>query len=242
MSAADQIGPAVRTLTRYYRTGVAWWAGFFAIVLVPIGLAARYGAPDRSLWAYVSGAPIRWVLLVMGLLVAPSLFRAMVAHGVTRRTFTVACGVAIGLLAVAVAVFAVVGFLVERALYAGGDHPTTVEGTHLFDSTGQIHLIFAEYALIAAAHLVTGWLIGVGFQRHWLAGIGFLPVALAPAAVGSLVLSAQPDGPWFPDAPVIGNLDLPLGITLSLALSVVMLGLLIGRWLLHPVPIKANNS
>lgn len=236
------MSPAVWTLIRFYRAGLAWWAGLFAIGLVPIGLAAHYGEPDRSLWVYVSGAPIRWVLLVMGLLVAPSLFRAMVAHGVTRRTFAVASGIAIVLFAVAVAVFAVVGFLVERALYAGGGHPTTVEGTHLFDSTGQIHLIFAEYALLAAAYLVTGWLIGVGFQRHWLVGIGFLPVALAPSAVISLALRAQPDGLWSPNEADIDFLSLPLGVALPLAVAVVALGLLAGQRFLHTAPLKANES
>ncbi|HEY8471095.1 MAG TPA: hypothetical protein VIL37_00455 [Natronosporangium sp.] len=57
------------------------------------------------------------------------------------------------------------------ARYAAGDHSTALPEPHLFTATDQLHLIFVEYTLVAAAFLVSGWLVGVGFVRlGWLAG------------------------------------------------------------------------
>jgi hypothetical protein len=242
MSMADPFAPAVWTLIRFYRTGALWWAGVVAVGFLLIGLGIHiWGEPDRSIWAY-TGEPVRWVTFVMGLLVVPGLFRAMVAHGVTRRTFAIASGIAIGMFAVAVALYAVVGFLVERALYAAADTPTTVEAPHLFDSSGQLHLIFAEYALATAVYLVAGWLIGVGFQRHWLIGVASILVAGLSVTVVEQTVGTGAHGPWRPGELDLGLADLPLGFALPLAVGVILAGLLAGRWLLHRTPIKASRS
>jgi hypothetical protein len=235
------ISGTVRTLIHFYRAGVLWWAAVIAVGFLLIGTGIEvWGTPDRSIWAYAD-EPIRWVVLVMGLLVAPSLFRVMVAHGVTRRSFAIGSGLAIGLFALAVALYAVAGFLVERALYAAAGTPANVVESHLFDSTGQVHLVFAEYGLISAAYLVTGWLIGVAFQRYWLLGVVLLPVAMLPAVLVDSLLGTRPDG-WFPEQADLGTPDLPLGVALLLAVGVVVLGLLGGHGYLHRVPLRQGRS
>jgi hypothetical protein len=233
----------LRALARIFRSGLLWWGGAIAGGFLTVGFAiGRWGQPDRSIWTY-SGTWVRWVLLVIGILVVPLMFRVLVAHGITRRGFAAASAAGIGLLAAITGCYMVIGYLVERAFYAAGDHPTTLMQPHLFDSTGQVHLIFAEYALLAGASLVTGWLVGVGYLRlGWFFGTLALPLTAIPVAAVEYLLGTWPSAGWN-----LGQLDvaapgLPLGVALPLAAAAVGLGLLAGRWLLHAVPIKPKTS
>ena len=236
------VSATLGVLTRIFRTGLLCWAGAIAVVFLAIGYSiARWGQPDRSIWAY-SGTTVRWVLLVLGILVAPLLFRVAVAHGVTRRGFAAACATGFGLLAAATGCYMAVGFLVERAFYAAGDHPTTLMQPHLFDSTDQLHLVFAEYALLAGACLVTGWLVGVGYLRlGWFFGTLALPLAIFPTAAVEYLLGTRPSTTWGLDG-FEATAELPVGVAIPLAAATVGLGLLFGRWLLHGAPVKSRIS
>jgi hypothetical protein len=242
MSAGSSIGAALGALARIFRSGLLWWGGAIAVVFLMIDYSAsRWGQPDRSIWAY-SGSWVRWVLLVLGILVV-LVFRVLVAHGITRRGFAAASAAGIGLVAAATGCLMVAGFALERAFYAANDHPTTLMQPHLFDSTGQYHLIFAEYALLAGAYLATGWLVGVGYLRlGWLGGTVALPLAAVPMAAVEFVLGTGPRAGLGSDRLALATPELPVGVTLLLAGTAVGLGLLAGRWLLHPVPVKSKTS
>jgi hypothetical protein len=243
MRASGPVGVALGTLVRFFRSGLLWWGAVIAAGFLAIELAAsHWGEPDQSIWAY-AGTPVRWVMLVLGILAVPSLFRVLVAHGVTRRSFAAAGGAAIGLLAVVTGCFMVAGFLVERVLYTAADQPTTLAEQHLFDSTGQLHLVFAEYALITAAYLATGWLVGAGYLRFgWLRGTLALPAAAIPVAGVEFLLGTGRTSGWGTGELDITAPALPLGVALLLAVALVGLGLLAGRWLLYPVPAKPKTS
>jgi hypothetical protein len=244
MNTTGTVSATLFVLTRIFRTGLLWWGGGIAVGFLTVSwFLSSLGDPDRSVWAY-SGSWVRWVLLVIGILVAPLLFRVLVAHGITRRGFAVASAAGIGLLAAATGGYMAAGFLVERAFYAAGDDPPTLMQPHLFDSTGQFHLVFAEYALLAGAYLVSGWLIGVGYLGvGWFFGTLALPLAAIPVAAVELLFGTALGGGGFnPNRVTVTAPDLPVVVTLLLAAAAIGLGLLAGRWLLHSVPVKAKTS
>lgn len=243
MSPPAIIAPATRIVLRFFGPGLAWWAVAAAAGFLLISLGSlRWGDRDSSLWAPWAGTVTRWVLFVVGILVVPSLFRVMVAHGASRRTFVAASGAAIAVLGAATGLYLVAGFLAERALY--GDQLPAPEGSHLFDSTGQLHLIFAEYAVLAGAYLVSGWLIGAGYLRFgwlrfgWLIGTAFAVAAFLLVVVVELILGTD-GGPTATatDRPPA----LPVAPALVLAVVAIAAGLLAGRWLLATVPVAPKR-
>jgi len=231
------VAPVLRTFASFGRVSLLGFAAILTGLVGVVGLAThRWGELDHSVWV-IAGLPVSIYLFVLGILAPATLLMPLVAHGVTRRAFAVASGVATLVLGAGAGLYMVVGFLAERAAYAAVGGSAALQEPHLFDTTGQLHLVFAEYSLLAAAYLVAGWLIGIGYQRFgWLGGtIGVLP-ALLPFAAVEFALGLGPPEPSRPTA------DLPVGAGLLLAMVAVGIGLLAGRWLLHGVPVRAKKS
>src|SRR5690606_20599032 len=222
-------GTVLGSLLRQYRVFL-WPIGIVATVAAGLGLLVDV-LTDRavgSAWEH-AGGPVRWVF-IFGLAVTPAILPTYLAHGITRRTFTWAAAVAGGLLVLLLSAFLAVGFLVERAVYAALDAAQTLDGPHLFTDPVQVHLVLAEYALLASGYFIAGWLVGSVYYRFggWR-GPRAVPVAAAPA----LVVEALFGVGWCGDAVADGT-----AVAVLLAAAVVGLALVALRLLPRAVPVR----
>ncbi|MFS8520193.1 MAG: hypothetical protein FWJ87_02110 [Micromonosporaceae bacterium] len=221
-----------------------WWLGLVALLL-PVGAAAitlvvRTFTYDGSVWEVsaweLGGTSIRWMLFVLGVTVTPLYLPTYVAHGVTRRRFTVAATLAGGGLAVSAAVYLAAGLVVERVLSAAiGAGEAQLINSHLFDSASQVHLVVVEYVLAFLAYLVTGWLLGSVYYRFggWR-GTLLAPLALLPlAAVEALIATVDELAGLLGAGP---GAAVPLAAGLGLA--AVTAGLLTVRVTVRDVPLR----
>lgn len=222
-------GTVLGSLLRQYRVFL-WPIGIVATVAAGLGLLVDVFT-DRavgSVWEH-AGGPVRWVF-IFGLAVTPAILPTYLAHGITRRTFTWAAAVAGGLLVLLLSAFLAVGFLVERAVYAALDAAQTLDGPHLFTDPVQVHLVLAEYALLASGYFIAGWLVGSVYYRFggWRGTLA-LPLTAAPA----LVVEALFGVGWFGDAVADGT-----AVAVLLAAAVVGLALVALRLLTRAVPVR----
>lgn len=226
----------VRTMLRGQR-----WLALIALLL-PVAATALTllvrtftDGVDTSAWEF-GGTSVRWMLFALGVAVTPLYLPTYVAHGVTRRRFTVAAALAGGGLAVAAAAYLAAGLLVERVLLAAaGAGGPQLAGPHLFGSTSQVHLIVAEYGVVNLAYLVAGWLVGSVYYRYGgRRGTLLAPLALLPLAGVEVLINMVDDlagllGP-------ASRAAAPLAACLGLA--VVAAGLLAVRAVLRDVPVR----
>lgn len=219
------------SLLRRYRVFL-WPIGIVATTAAGLGLLVDLltGRATGSVWEH-AGGPVRWVF-IFGLVITPMMLPPYLAHGVTRRTFTWAAALASGLLVLLTSAFLALGFLVERAVYAALDAPQTLDGRHLFTDPVQVHLVLAEYALLASGYLVAGWLVGSAYYRFggWRGSLA-LPLTAAPALVVEVLLGAGWFGPR--DAVAAGT-----AVAILLAVAVVGLALVALRLLTRTVPVR----
>lgn len=188
-----------------------------------------------SAWDYGTQSP-KYFSMALGITVTPAYFSLLISHGITRRMFSVAVGIYLAGAAAATSLVWVLVYQVERVLYAWQDWPDKLTNPHLFTSTSQVGLVFAEFFLMIVAHEVTGWLLGITFVRFGIwRGILLLPLALVPAAAAEFLLVAQ----WLAD--VLDNIGYqrpPLAVAVPSVLVVSALGVYAGYRLLHPMAVK----
>lgn len=228
---AEHTGPSLRTVV-----GALLWSNR---VLLPILLAVitagallrlafdqsfGFSGDPRSVWEG-TGAILRWFLLVVAVCIPVLQLPVLVAHGVTRRRVADATAVLLPLVAVAGAAVMAVGFLVEHAVADAAGQARSVAESHLFDEPTQVHLVLAEYTLVLAAWMVTGWLIGLGYYRfglHW--GTLALPAAVLPM-LATEYLFGTALGIGLDPISAAG----PLGVRLAAALAVTVAGVAAAR-------------
>ena len=229
------LATVARTMLREQR-----WLALVA-PLLPVGACAvallvrAFTGFDGSVWE-PGGTAVRWMLLALGVAITPAYLPTYVAHGVTRRRFTVAAMLTGGGLAVAAAVYVAAGLLVERLLFAARDTggPRLVN-SHLFDSAGQVHLVVVEYGLAFLAYLVTGWLVGTVYYRYGgRRGTLLAPLALLPLAAVEALINAYDDL-----AELLGaGPEAAVPLAVGLGLAAVAAGLLAVRVAVRDVPVR----
>jgi hypothetical protein len=193
------------------------------------------GGLDHSIWDYGTQSP-KYFSSAIGITLAPAMFNLLIAHGVTRRMFSVAAGIILTGAATATALLWVVAYQLERVIYDWAGLTQTLANPHLFTKTSQAGLIFAEFFLLIIAHEAAGWLIGISFYRFgFWKGLLLLPLGLVPAAAAELLLVAQ----WLADAlRSTGYHRPPLAIGVPGVLAVSALGLYVGYLMLRPMALK----
>ncbi|MFI5711966.1 hypothetical protein [Kribbella sp. NPDC051620] len=193
------------------------------------------GGLDHSIWDYGTQSP-KYFSSAIGITLAPALFNLLIAHGVTRRMFSVAAGIILTGAAAATALLWVVAYQVERVIYDWAGLTQTLANPHLFTKTSQVGLIFAEFFLLIIAHEAAGWLIGISFYRFgFWKGLLLLPLGILPAAAAELLLVAQ----WLAEAlRSTGYHRPPLAIGVPGVLAVSALGLYFGYLMLRPMALK----
>jgi uncharacterized membrane protein len=193
------------------------------------------GGLDHSIWDYGTQSP-KYFSSAIGITLAPALFNLLIAHGVTRRMFSVAASILLVGAAAATALLWVVAYQVERVIYDWAGLTQTLANPHLFTKTTQAGLIFTEFFLMILAHEAAGWLIGISFYRFgFWKGLLLLPLGVLPAAAAELLLVAQ----WLADAVRGTGYHRPsLAIGVPGVLVVSALGLYFGYLLLRPMALK----
>jgi hypothetical protein len=193
------------------------------------------GGLDHSIWDYGTQSP-KYFSSAIGITLAPALFNLLIAHGITRRMFSVAAGILLVGAAAATALLWVVAYQVERVIYDWAGLTQALANPHLFTRTTQAGLIFTEFFLLIVAHEAAGWLIGISFYRFgFWKGLLLLPLGVLPAVAAELLLVAQ----WLAEAlRSTGYQRPPLAIGVPGVLAVSALGLYFGYLLLRPMALK----
>ncbi|WP_054706051.1 hypothetical protein [Bacillus sp. JCM 19041] len=229
----------------------AWYLGAVLVFqLVYFGLAIYYESDVGNFLAFVI-APTRVFMLIIGITSAYGLLTYYAKLGKTRKVYFKKNLVAVGLLAVTIALIAGVVTFIQHVVanVMGWSHllQYTMSGTHIQSPNGSLNLdltgmaesgsglnfdeslllSFAAFIIQLVVFYLIGWFVGAGYYRYgWL--IGFLFVAAALIFIGSLQ--------WIWSGRVIeaGSLIVSTGAT-------VMLGLFVGylTWkVLSKTPIK----
>ncbi|MFB6722138.1 hypothetical protein ACFCV3_18325 [Kribbella sp. NPDC056345] len=215
---------------------LVYW-GVMLIAFMVGGLILQYltDGTGNSVWDYGTQSP-KYFSMAVGISLVPAYVNALVAQGVTRRMFSVAAGIFLTVAALLTAVIWVVGYQIERVVYDWQGWSQAMENRHLFSSTSEVGLIFAEFALLVVSHEATGWLLGVTFYRlgFWR-GLAMIPLSLVPAAATEFLLVAQ----WL-GGPLsaLGYHRPPLAVAVPVVAIVTALGLYAGYRILQPMPLK----
>ncbi|RZT20286.1 hypothetical protein EV649_3432 [Kribbella sp. VKM Ac-2569] len=215
---------------------LGYWA-VMVVALFVIGVIFQIlsSGVTSSAWDYGTQSP-KYFSMAVGITVTPAYFALLISQGITRRMFSVAAGIYLTGAAAATALLWVLVYQVEHVLYASQGWTDKLTNPHLFTSTSQVGLVFAEFFLMIVAHEVTGWLLGITFVRFgFWRGILLLPLALVPAASAEFLLVAQ----WLAD--VLNNIGYdrpPLAVAVPSVLVVSVLGVYGGYRLLHPMAVK----
>ncbi|TCC40073.1 hypothetical protein E0H75_39070 [Kribbella capetownensis] len=212
-----------------------WIVMVVAFLAVSLIIQLATGTVDHSVWDYGTQSP-KYFSMALGITLTPAYFPLLVAQGVTRRMFSVAAGIYLTLAAVATAVLWVAAYQIEHLLYSWQDWPETFTNPHLFTTTSQVGLVFAEFFLLILSHEVAGWLLGITFVRFgFWRGVLLLPLAVIPAAAAEFFLIAQ----WLADPlSSIGYQRPPLAVAVPSILAVAALGLYAGYLVVRPLALK----
>jgi len=185
-----RLGWKVRSLQagdQIWLAGLFWLAMLIATTVISFGIDYR-GTVTSSTWDdMVNGAP-RWFMAIVCGYLAYTMVPAMVAHGRTRRE---AAGSLLRLAVVgsiAFALIAVIGFLLEKALFSSMGWNQSVSSDRLYGSSTDVHLIFTEVVFTLLLWASAGVAVGAGFYRSdeagWtVVGIIWLPLILAEAVL-----------------------------------------------------------
>jgi hypothetical protein len=212
-----------------------WIVMIVAFLIIGLVIQLATSGVNSSMWDYSTQSP-KYFSLALGVTLTPPYLALLVAQGVTRRMFAVASGIYLTGAAAATSVVWVVAYQLEHALYAWQGWPDTLTNPHLFTSTSQVGLMFAEFFLLILSHEVTGWLLGITFVRlgFWR-GVLLLPLALVPAVAAEFLLVAQ----WLADVlNSTGYHRPPLAVAVPSVLVVSALGLYAGYRILQPMALK----
>lgn len=157
------------------------WLGFVvAVSAITLGLD-RWSDVNRSTWDSASQLA-RWFTLFIGVHVGSNLLPLNIAHGKTRRDFSIEAMLFLVVYALAGAILMTLGWVIERGLYAIGDWPQHLDNPHLFSNPHDYPRIFIESFFIIFAWTTGGAFIASAYYRY--EGIGLLTIAPSILVVG----------------------------------------------------------
>ena len=235
--------PAIR-VARQVSRGFAPVIAIFLVIVIPlfigIGVVSSITDGDGSVWEIAAAGPFKWFPFALAVLLTPAVLPMYVTHGITRHQFVVGAMLTLGAFALAVAALLNLGYAAESTVFGSDDRTGDFRSPHLFESWTEVPLVVAEYALLLAALLAAGWLIGTLYYRlHWLWATLLIPAAMAPAVGAELLLQTSWTGSWTESMGWVRP---------SLALALPLTALLIGATvaviyvLVRNVPIKLKAT
>lgn len=176
------------------------WAGFVVVVALIAAVVDHFNPIDNSAWESASRG-IPWFTLFIGVHVGGTLLPINIAHGKTRRGFTIEATIFLVLYSLAVALLAMLGWVIERALFAAMDWPQALNDTHLFATAHEYPEIFIESWLIVLAWTAAGFFISAAYYHFDTNGL----LVIAPCLLISGVLQAAigAGSTWGPITPIV---------------------------------------
>jgi hypothetical protein len=213
-----------------------WWA-VLILVMIVIALIARaqLATVDTSAWQLAGNSP-KILLLVLAILLPTLYLPRWVSHGITRRAFGIAGGIASAAMAVAGGAIMAAGYAVEAAVYAdaGWRQAQPVPPLLLSIDSDRWYLVVVVYTLLFGAYAITGWLIGAGYYRWgaWRGTLFLVPAVLPLVLTEALFVRDQPL--------VVGfGLDpLPVAVTVAATLAIAVLGSFAGYAVIRNMPLR----
>ncbi|MEV6239578.1 hypothetical protein [Lentzea sp. NPDC051838] len=166
-------------------------ASVFLVVLAAEFTLSLVGEVVFSGWMLVTVQIARWFVLWVGVYAIHNVLPIAVAHGRTRREFLVAATGFTVVFALAMALSAWLGFLVEGFVYDVMDWRTTPHGSIL------------AYFLMFLVWCGVGMIIGAAYHRWGLGVVFVLPVGLALALVPGVTMPGTGDMPFVRDLPLV---------------------------------------
>lgn len=247
--SADPVSPAhalpqswlvARSLfTGNMRQTVLFWivmVVLFAAVATGIGV---FGHLDHSMWENAFDSTAMYLPLVFGLVLTTVHLPIFVAHGVTRRNFFIGAMWSVLGFTVVSSLALAIGYEVEHLLYAAYGLSDALASPHLFSSTDQFPVTFAESELSMLAYLCTGWLVGTGFRKFGPGGLLFLIPAVVPL-IGTEVLCRVG---WLGGAAnAIGISRQPLAIGVPESVLIILIGFAAIYALIRDLPAHGNPN
>jgi hypothetical protein len=217
-----------------------FWAIAIPILVVAGVSMAISGHLDHSPWENAELGGAKYYPFVFGILNTPTMLPLFVAHGVTRRSFSLGAAAFLVLFSGAFALIITLGYGIEYALYPAHHLPIKLVAPHIFSSTTQLPLVFLESLLVLLAHMTSGLLIGSGFYRlgGWR-GLPFIIPALLPALGADVLLFTGWEGAAL-HALGVGHPPTPVGVATAVALIAV--GLAANVLLVRSVAIGRNSA
>jgi len=214
---------------------VYWIVMVVAFVIGGIVVQIVAGGTGHSMWDYGTQSP-KYFSMALGISLTPAYLNLVVAQGITRRMFSVASSIYLAGAAAATSLLWMLVYQAERVLYDWQGWTQALENEHLFTSTSQAGLVFAEFFLLIVSHEAAGWLLGITFYRFgFWRGVLLLPLSVLPAAATEFLLVAQ----WLA-APLsgLGYHRPPLAVAAPVVVVVTVLGLYAGCLVLRPLALK----
>lgn len=165
----------------------------YAIVVVCVAI---WGDIDTSLWVSIAAGWQRWPLGVIGFLMIATFSRMFVENGVTRRRLGDAATVSLVLLSTLSGTYITLGFLIERVVYDTNDWPQMNDERNLTYGAIGYATVLLTYTVVAAAYFVSGWLLGIVFNRDRdiVVAVLSVPLAIIPVAVCELLVTPMVGG------------------------------------------------
>lgn len=160
-----------------------------AVIAYPRALA--FGAePGFSIWALILPQVASWFLFGMAIYFVTECLRPYVAMGVTRRGFLTAAALTLALAALALGLYAALGFLVEGWWYqrVGWEH--SIAGDRFTRQPGAAFLLGLDASLRGTLLGMSGLLVGWSYQRFngWFASFLLLLTVGVPLTLVTVLL------------------------------------------------------
>lgn len=175
-----------------------YWAVMYSVLMVFMGTFDVFGPwildTDRaSAWSLTTDVAPGWFMFVMGIIAAVMHLPIAIAHGVTRREFTVGAGVFALATAVLFQAMKTLGTLLEAMAYGSRGLMEQLTVPYPWPSVSGALSDMAK----GLAFMVSGWLVGLVFYRLriWWALL-VSPLATIPVSVGMGMAYTPEDLHW----------------------------------------------
>lgn len=169
------------------------WVGFVIFIgAIVIGMK-RYSNVDSSYWESATQF-IPWFTLFIGVHVGATLLPLNIAHGKTRRDFSIETVIFLVTYSFAISVLILIGWLLERALYSVIDLPQVLTDDHLYTNAHDYPRIFISSLFIQLGWTTAGVVISAAYYRWDFEGL--LSIIPCVGAIG--LIQAVIGGGWEP--------------------------------------------
>lgn len=214
------------------------------VIVIFVGLAVVQGATGgwgdggqwNSLWEH-SLQPFRYFPMAMGIMVGAGMLPSYVAHGLTRREFSIGTTLMVAGTALALAVFGAVGLGMENVIFGWFGQNQTFTVPQLYTDAGDVLPVIGVYWLLTAIHMATGLLIGSCFYRFGgLIGTALVLINVLPVLAVEGLLSVSYFGQLTLDA--FGWERQPLALVIPASLGIIALTLYVHYVFIRRITIK----